>query len=134
MSCAKTTVQDLYKPRFNWTVTKEIRKAPAALALGARGFAAELAAADLDTWPWSKCVVDVRTNHHFLLAVLCNAHVKASGLFPADTLEIQRALETCLLLPSVNVRRAVAAAVDAAGGCAVWTGGSVSSSSLSDMP
>ena len=59
------------------------------------------------------------TDHHFLKAVLCNAGVRARGLFPPDYLEAQRALEAFLLRPSARVRKAVDAALARSGGCGV---------------
>ena len=43
--------------------------------------------------------------------MLCNAGVRARGLFPPDYLEAQRALEAFLLRPSARVRKAVDAAL-----------------------
>ena len=78
----------------------------------------ELVKADLGDKRWNHSMV-VTTDHHFLKAVLCNAGVRARGLFPPDYLEAQRALEAFLLRPSARVRKAVDAALARSGGCGV---------------
>ena len=74
--------------------------------------------ADLGDKRWNHSMV-VTTDHHFLKAVLCNAGVRARGLFPPDYLEAQRALEAYLLRPSARVMKAVDAALARSKGCGV---------------
>ena len=49
--------------------------------------------ADLEEGPWNASVV-VRTDHHFLHGVLCNAQIQSKKLFPPDdALYVQRILD-----------------------------------------
>mmetsp|Transcript_2849 Transcript_2849/g.8612 ORF Transcript_2849/g.8612 Transcript_2849/m.8612 type:complete len:381 (-) Transcript_2849:16-1158(-) len=119
-TCEADAFDDLYEPPPFARAVDRVRKAPRVLAVGeTRGFEAWLARTDLDALVSRHNIIDVHTDHHFLLAVLCNAGVRAKRLFPRDALETQRVLEAYLLAPSSRVRRVAAAAAAEAGGCAV---------------
>jgi len=65
--------------------------------------------------PWNASVV-VRTDHHFLHSVVCNAQIREGGIFPPDdALGVQRVLEAYLLKPARAIQQAVDAALGSRG-------------------
>mmetsp|Transcript_30340 Transcript_30340/g.90942 ORF Transcript_30340/g.90942 Transcript_30340/m.90942 type:complete len:420 (+) Transcript_30340:545-1804(+) len=136
-SCAGANLEDLFEaPPIPWTLLANagtrstprvrVRDVPetdpkAFLTASWRlshGTEWQLVTANLEEPPWNGSAV-VRTDHQFLHAILCNERVAATGLFPPDALETQRALERYLLAPAKAIRDAARRALRAAGGCAV---------------
>ena len=118
VACDDVGAEELYeRPPFNWTAPEAVARAKAAKSLNYHGFEATLQRANL--FDITRGVLDVRTDHHYLLAVLCNERVNSTRLFPSDALQAQRTLERYLLRPVRRIRDAVRDALTRAGGCAL---------------
>ena len=98
-ACEASGLEDLFaRPPFDWTALASGHKDKTSRLRGrvrgekkyawagwrlSHGSEWQVQEADLEEGPWNSSVV-VRTDHHFLHGVLCNAQIKSKKLFPPD--------------------------------------------------
>ena len=130
-ACEASGLEDLFaRPPFDWTALASGHKDKGSRLRGrvrgakryayagwrlSHGSEWQVQDADLEEGPWNASVV-VRTDHHFLHGVLCNAQIKEKKLFPPDdALYVQRILEAYLLKPAKSITKAVDEALGSKG-------------------